>query len=151
MSTCEKEFEEERERLNFNPKPKRTPIHASTCFFPSFLCMFSLVFSLTYPHVENTYIQVYFYSIFSFHKTFFLLQIIILNGVSVRIKLIIFSSVLMLMGVYFYVYGDSIERNFFNSEGLISGMYIGIFGVFLILAGFLVLASQVFRGSSVLY
>lgn len=74
-----------------------------------------------------------------------------MNVFSLRMKLIIFSSALILLGMYFYFYGDSIERNLFNSAGLISGMYIVIFGVFLVLAGFLVLASQVFRGRSVIY
>ena len=93
-----------------------------------------------------------FYSIFSFRKTFFQIkQIIILIVLSLRIKLIIFSSVLILLGVYLYLYGNSIERNLLNSKGLISGVYLVIFGIFLVVAGFLVLASQIFRGRSVIY
>ena len=68
-----------------------------------------------------------------------------------RPKMIIFAIILMLVGLLVFFYGTSMTNNVFNSEDLISGTYLAVVGVFLAIAGFLVMVSQVFRGHSVLY
>jgi hypothetical protein len=39
----------------------------------------------------------------------------------------------------------------FGSRSIISGVYLVVFGIFLAVAGFMVLVSQVFRGRSVIF
>ena len=68
-----------------------------------------------------------------------------------RPKMIIFAIILMLVGLLIFFYGTSMANDVFNSEDLISGTYLAVVGVFLAIAGFLVMVSQVFRGHSVLY
>ena len=65
--------------------------------------------------------------------------------------MMMFAIVLMLVGLVIFFYGTSIANDVLNSEDLISGTYIAVVGVFLAIAGFLVMVSQVFRGHSVLY
>lgn len=71
--------------------------------------------------------------------------------VSLRAKLIVFSCVLIFLGAILYFCGDSLASDLLNSRGLISGVYFVVLGIFLAVAGFMVLVSQVFRGKSVIY
>jgi len=73
------------------------------------------------------------------------------NVFGMRPKMMMFAIVLMLVGLVIFFYGTSIANDVLNSEDLISGTYIAVVGVFLAIAGFLVMVSQVFRGHSVLY
>lgn len=68
-----------------------------------------------------------------------------------RLKTMMFAIVLIVVGLAIFFYGTSIANDVLNSEDLISGTYIAVVGVFLAIAGFLVLVSQIFRGHSVLY
>lgn len=76
---------------------------------------------------------------------------IVLNVISLRTMLVVFSCILILLGTVLYFYGDSLAHDLFNSRDLLSGMYIVVFGVFLAVAGFMVLVSQVFRGRSIIF
>ena len=76
---------------------------------------------------------------------------VILNVISLQTKLIVFSCVLIFLGAILYFCGDSIASDLLNSRGLISGVYFVVLGIFLAVAGFMVLVSQVFRGKSVIY
>lgn len=71
--------------------------------------------------------------------------------ISLNTKLIVFSCALILLGAIFYFCGDSIADDLFNSRSVISGIYLVVFGIFLAVAGFMVLVSQVFRGRSVVF
>jgi Na+-driven multidrug efflux pump len=63
----------------------------------------------------------------------------------------IFAIILILGGIVLYFYGKPIASHLLNPNNPLSGSYIVIFSVFLVIAGFLVLVSQIFRGKSVLY
>ena len=65
--------------------------------------------------------------------------------------MMMFASVLIMVGLAIFFYGTSMGSNVLNPEDLISGTYLAVVGVFLAIAGFLVMVSQVFRGHSVLY
>jgi len=71
--------------------------------------------------------------------------------VGMRPQMMMFASVLIMVGLAIVFYGTSMGSNVLNSEDLISGTYLAVVGVFLAIAGFLVMVSQVFRGHSVLY
>jgi hypothetical protein len=73
------------------------------------------------------------------------------NVVGMRLKIMMFASVLILVGLAIFYYGTSMGNNVLNPERLISGTYLAVVGVFLAIAGFLVLVSQIFMGRSVLY
>ena len=71
--------------------------------------------------------------------------------IGLRTTLLVFSCALILLGTILSFYGDSLAADLFNSRDVLSGMYIVIFGVFLAVAGFMVLVSQVFRGRSIIF
>jgi len=62
-----------------------------------------------------------------------------------------FASVLVLVGIALFFYGTSMSNHVMKPESLISGTYLVVLGIFLAIAGFLVLVSQIFRGHSILY
>jgi hypothetical protein len=68
-----------------------------------------------------------------------------------HVKTLIFASVLVLAGLALFFYGTSMSDHVMYPEGIISGTYLVVLGIFLAIAGFLVLASQIFRGHSMLY
>jgi len=68
-----------------------------------------------------------------------------------HLKTLIFASVLVLVGLALFFYGTSMSDHVMYPEGLISGTYLVVLGIFLAIAGFLVLVSQIFRGHSILY
>jgi hypothetical protein len=68
-----------------------------------------------------------------------------------RLKTMMFASVLIMVGLAIFFYGTSMGNDVLNPESLISGTYLAVVGVFLAIAGFLVLVSQIFRCHSVLY
>jgi len=68
-----------------------------------------------------------------------------------HLKTMMFASVLLLVGLALFFYGTSMSNHVMNPEGLISGSYLVVLGIFLAIAGFLVLVSQIFRGHSILY
>ena len=68
-----------------------------------------------------------------------------------RLKTLMFASVLLLVDLALFFYGTSMSNHVMNPEGLISGSYLVVLGIFLAIAGFLVLVSQIFRGHSILY
>ena len=74
-----------------------------------------------------------------------------MNVVGVHIKTIIFACVLILAGIALFFYGNSMSTYVMHTEGLISGTYLVVLGIFLAIAGFLVLVSQIFRGHSMVY
>ena len=67
--------------------------------------------------------------------------------VALRLSVIVVATLLVLTGIALFFYGTSMT----NPRSILSGSYIVVIGVFLGIAGFLMLVSQVFRGSSVLY
>lgn len=71
--------------------------------------------------------------------------------VGMHLKTLIFASVLVLVGLALFFYGTSMSNHMLNSESLISGTYLVVLGIFLAIAGFLVLVSQIFRGHSMFY
>jgi len=73
------------------------------------------------------------------------------NVVGLRLKTLMFASVLVLVGLALFFYGTSMSNHVLYPEDLISGSYLVVLGIFLALAGFLVLVSQIFRGRSILY
>jgi hypothetical protein len=73
------------------------------------------------------------------------------NVFGLRLKTIMFASVLVLVGIALFFYGTSMSNHVMNPESLISGTYLVVLGIFLAIAGFLVLVSQIFRGHSILY
>jgi hypothetical protein len=82
---------------------------------------------------------------------FWIQQRCYVNVVGMRLKTMMFASVLILVGLAIFYYGTSLGNDVLNPESLISGTYLAVVGVFLAIAGFLVLVSQIFRGHSVLY
>jgi hypothetical protein len=68
------------------------------------------------------------------------------NVVGMRLKTLMFASVLVLVGLALFFYGTSMSNNVLKPESLISGTYLVVLGIFLAIAGFLVLVSQIFRG-----
>ena len=74
-----------------------------------------------------------------------------MNVVGMHLKTLMFASVLLLVGLALFFYGTSMSNHVMNPEGLISGSYLVVLGIFLAIAGFLVLVSQIFRGHSILY
>ena len=74
-----------------------------------------------------------------------------MNVFGMRLKTMMFASVLIVVGLAIFFYGTSMGNQGMNPESLISGTYLAVVGVFLAIAGFLVLVSQIFRGHSVLY
>lgn len=74
-----------------------------------------------------------------------------MNVFDMRLKTMMFASVLIVVGLAIFFYGTSMGNQVMNSKSLISGTYLAVVGVFLAIAGFLVLVSQIFRGHSVLY
>jgi hypothetical protein len=73
------------------------------------------------------------------------------NVFGLRLKTLMFASVLVLVGIALFFYGTSMSNHVMNPESLISGTYLVVLGIFLAIAGFLVLVSQIFRGHSILY
>jgi hypothetical protein len=73
------------------------------------------------------------------------------NVFGMHLKTMMFASVLVLVGLALFFYGTSMSNHVMNPEGLISGSYLVVLGIFLAIAGFLVLVSQIFRGHSILY
>ena len=74
-----------------------------------------------------------------------------MNVIGLRLKVILFASILTLVGIVLFFYGNSMSKHVLYPEGIISGSYLVVLGIFLALAGFLVLVSQIFRGRSILY
>lgn len=74
-----------------------------------------------------------------------------MNVFGMRLKTMMFASVLIVVGLAIFFYATSMGNQVMNPESLISGTYLAVVGVFLAIAGFLVLVSQIFRGHSVLY
>jgi hypothetical protein len=73
------------------------------------------------------------------------------NVFGLRLKTIMFASILVLVGIALFFYGTSMTTHVLNPEGLISGSHLVVLGIFLAIAGFLMLVSQIFRGHSLLY
>jgi len=69
----------------------------------------------------------------------------------VQIKVMMFASVLFLVGLAVFFYGTSMSNDGLGSESLISGTYFVVVGVFLAMAGFLVLILQLFQRHSLIY
>lgn len=69
-------------------------------------------------------------------------------GLSVRILIVGCFLILLSMGLYFF--GSSVTDQYLNPTDPIFGSYLVIFSVFLGIAGFLVLVSQVFPSRSIL-
>lgn len=69
-------------------------------------------------------------------------------GLSVRILIVGCFLILLSMGLYFF--GSSVTDQYLNPSDPLFGSYLVIFSVFLGIAGFLILVSQVFPGRSIL-
>ena len=74
-----------------------------------------------------------------------------MNMVGIHLKTVIFASILTVVGLALFFYGTSMSNDVLDSKGLISGTYLVVLGIFLTIAGFLVLVSQIFRGRSIVY
>jgi hypothetical protein len=73
------------------------------------------------------------------------------NVVGVRLKAMLFASVLIVVGLALFFYGTSMGNHLMKPESLISGTYLVVLGIFLALAGFLMLLLQLFQRHSVIY
>jgi hypothetical protein len=71
---------------------------------------------------------------------------IYVNVVGMHLKTLIFASVLVLVGLALFFYGTSMSKYVMKPDSLISGTYLVVLGIFLAIAGFMVLVSQIFRG-----
>ena len=67
--------------------------------------------------------------------------------ISLRLSAIIVASLLVFIGLALFFYGTSMT----NPRSVLSGSYLVVIGIFLAIAGFLMLVSHVFRGRSMLY
>lgn len=68
-----------------------------------------------------------------------------------RLKVMMFASVLILVGLAVFFSGTSMSNDVMNSESLISGTYLVVVGIFLVMAGFLMLMLQLFQRHSLIY
>lgn len=66
-------------------------------------------------------------------------------------KIMIFDSFLVLVGLALFFYGTPMSNQVMNPESLISGRYLVVLGVFLRIAGFLMLMLQMFQHQSLSY
>jgi protein-S-isoprenylcysteine O-methyltransferase Ste14 len=73
------------------------------------------------------------------------------NVVGMRLKVMLFASVLVLVGLTLFFYGTSISNDLMKPESLISGTYLVVVGIFLAIAGFLMLMLQMFQRHSLIY
>ena len=64
-----------------------------------------------------------------------------------RLKTMMFASVLIVVGLAIFFYGTSMGNQVMNPESLISVTYLAVMLVLIATAGFIVLVSQVFFGS----
>jgi hypothetical protein len=67
--------------------------------------------------------------------------------ISLRLSVIVVAILLVFIGFALFFYGTSMT----NPRSILSGSYVVVIGIFLAIAGFLMLVSQVFRGRSMLY
>jgi len=67
--------------------------------------------------------------------------------ISLRVSVIVVSTLLVLIGFALFFYGTSMT----NPRSVLSGSYLVVFGIFLAIAGFLMLVTHVFRGRSMFY
>ena len=68
-----------------------------------------------------------------------------------NLKLIIFSSFLFFVGLALFVYGTSLSGQVMKPENLISGTFLVVAGIFLGLAGFIMLIMSMFQRQSLSY
>jgi hypothetical protein len=68
-----------------------------------------------------------------------------------NLKLIIFSCFLFLVGLALFFYGTSLSNQVMNPESLISGTFYVVVGIFLGIAGFLMLILHLFQRQSLSY
>ena len=66
-------------------------------------------------------------------------------------KVMIFAAVLCFVGFAFLVHGTSLSNHVMNPESLISGIFYVVVGIFLGIAGFLMLILQMFQRQSLSY
>jgi len=67
--------------------------------------------------------------------------------ISLRLSVIVVASLLVFIGFALFFHGISMT----NPRSFLSGTYIVVIGIFLAIAGFLMLVSHVFRGRSMFY
>jgi hypothetical protein len=68
-----------------------------------------------------------------------------------NLKMIIFASFLFLVGLALFFYGTSLSNQVMNPESLISGTFCVVVGIFLGIAGFLMLMLNMFQHQSLSY
>jgi hypothetical protein len=73
------------------------------------------------------------------------------ESASLSWKVIVFGCFLIILSMGLYFFGSSATDSALNPKDPLFGSYLVIFSVFLGIAGFLVLVSQVFRGKSLVY
>jgi hypothetical protein len=70
---------------------------------------------------------------------------------TLSLKVMIFGGILIILSIGLYSLGSSVTNPASNPKDPLFGSYLVVFSVFLGIAGFLVLVSQVFRGKSLVY
>jgi hypothetical protein len=73
------------------------------------------------------------------------------ESASLSLKVMVFGCFLIILSIGLYFFGSSVTDSALNPKGPFFGSYLVVFSVFLGIAGFLVLVSQVFRGKSLVY
>jgi len=68
-----------------------------------------------------------------------------------HVKVIMFASVLVFVGLVLFFYGASMTNQVMNPEILISGTYLVVLGIFLGIVGFLMLMLQLFQRHTLIY
>jgi hypothetical protein len=68
-----------------------------------------------------------------------------------RLKVMFFASLLLIAGLTMFCYGTSMTNQVMNPESLISGTYLVVIGIFVGIAGFLMLLLQMFQRQSLAY
>ena len=73
------------------------------------------------------------------------------ESASLSLKVMMFGCFLIILSMGLYFFGSSVTDSALNPKDPLFGSYLVISSVFLGIAGFLVLVSQVFRGKSMVY
>jgi len=68
-----------------------------------------------------------------------------------NLKVTIFAILLLIAGLVMFCYGTSMTTQLMNPENVISGTYLVVIGIFLGLAGLVMLLLQMFQRQSLVY
>jgi hypothetical protein len=73
------------------------------------------------------------------------------SAVGMNAKVMVFASALFIVGLTLFAHGTYLSGQMMNPDSLISGTFFVVIGIFLGLAGFLMLILQMFQHQSLSY